>query len=514
MRRQTIIQPLRSGRSAAAVLLGIMAIATLAIAFSVGPQPVDASPNASHPAVSASLARRKAQCDGEVIGRRDDGSVICTHGEDELPPAMRQRANLSPRDASQVVPCIGDGVSGNRLEVLYVHAPGNDQYASQVGNIRGWVAEMNVIFDRSAELTGGHRELRLVTDSSCQPVVRNVEVVGTALESFGESIRAVQAAGWNRDDRTYVMFVDSGRYCGIGTLWGDDTAAPSNANNSGGGYARVDRPCWGAVAAAHETMHTLGAVQRSAPHATANYHCTDENDIMCYSDSGGGRPAMDYVCTDGAWARLDLFDCNSDDYYSTNPAAGSYLDTHWNVANSSFLHDPGSGNVSPITSIEVSGPVSKVGATVTITIAGFPGNTGVTVRVDETAVATGVTGADGTKSFSVTMPATTRGEHQIAVTDGTHVATRAYTVTTSATVSGTVKAGKPITIVITGASAGESLTASVNGRTLGSVVADEHGSARMTVRLSRKSNDVRSDLRITGTNGATIANPVFSRGRK
>ena len=136
------------------------------------------------------------------------------------------------------------------------------------------------------------------------------------------------------------------------------------------------------------------------------------------------------------------------------------------------------------------------------------------MRVDDTAVATGVTGADGTKSFSVRMPATTRGEHRIEVTDGTHVATRAYTVTTSATVSGTVKAGKPITIVITGASAGESLTASVNGRPLGSVVADEHGSARMTVKLSRKSNDVRNGLRITGTNGSSIANPVFSRQRK
>ncbi|MGP1667528.1 MAG: hypothetical protein ACTS5I_16805, partial [Rhodanobacter sp.] len=54
---------------------------------------------------------------------------------------------------------------------------------------------------------------------------------------------------------------------------------------------------------------------------------------MCYRDDGGGGP-MRYLCPEShAW----LLDCNDDDYFNTSPAPGSYLGTHWNTANSSFL---------------------------------------------------------------------------------------------------------------------------------------------------------------------------------
>ena len=42
--------------------------------------------------------------------------------------------------------------------------------------------------------------------------------------------------------------------------------------------------CWVDTVAAHELLHTLGAVQASAPNATDYGHCTDEWDVMCYRD--------------------------------------------------------------------------------------------------------------------------------------------------------------------------------------------------------------------------------------
>src|SRR5215207_8818735 len=86
-------------------------------------------------------------------------------------------------------------------------------------------------------------------------------------------------------------------------------------------------------------MHNLGGVQTNAPNATPGFHCSDENDEMCYDDDGSGPVVMRSVCVgrDGS-----LFDCNHDDYFlAGTPASTNYLATHWNTATSAFLIDPG-----------------------------------------------------------------------------------------------------------------------------------------------------------------------------
>src|SRR5215207_1978161 len=82
-------------------------------------------------------------------------------------------------------------------------------------------------------------------------------------------------------------------------------------------------------------MHTLGGVQRTAPHSTGAGRCIDEYDVMCYRDSANAPP-IQINCPDASW-NTTRFDCGHDDYFNTNPTPGSYLATHWNPANNLFL---------------------------------------------------------------------------------------------------------------------------------------------------------------------------------
>jgi hypothetical protein len=106
----------------------------------------------------------------------------------------------------------------------------------------------------------------------------------------------------------------------------------------------VDSGCWNGSTAAHELMHNLGGVQRSAPNTSGAGHCVDEYDVMCYSDAPN-YPTMVIRCPQTS--HNARFDCNHDDYYHTNPGSGTYLDTQWNAANSRYLLLAPPGTVTP-----------------------------------------------------------------------------------------------------------------------------------------------------------------------
>jgi hypothetical protein len=117
--------------------------------------------------------------------------------------------------------------------------------------------------------------------------------------------------------------------CGIGSFLPDETPGATNINNTGGGYAIAYSGCWDVQTAMHENGHNMGAVQYSAPNSTGSgAHCYEDQDVMCYSPDGGDRHQSGTVlrCADRVH-----FDCNHNDYFSTAPAPGSYLATHWNL---------------------------------------------------------------------------------------------------------------------------------------------------------------------------------------
>jgi len=157
---------------------------------------------------------------------------------------------------------------------------------------------------------------------------------------------------YNSGTIDYATFVDNIQpvypYGGQGSIYSDDRPDPNvNYNNSIVGvrkYAMVNFvPGWGihflAGALAHEVGHNLGNVQLTSPHSSGAFHCYDEYDLMCYNDGGsyfanGGT--LQYLCSDPLGTGNES-DCGHDDYFNPAPPPDSYLATHWDQANSSWL---------------------------------------------------------------------------------------------------------------------------------------------------------------------------------
>jgi hypothetical protein len=284
---------------------------------------------------------RSGPCKGMLEIKAVPGA--CSHGPDEPFPGLDVKRPVAPKYAGNTplakavahnIVCDGNGQSGYRVEVLYVHGSGNaDRYNQYLASFRGWASEVDDIYNTSAAQTGGTRHIRYVTDSGCNIVVDDVAIDNGALNDFGNSVNAVKALGYNRTDRKYLMFVDTTALCGIAYVLIDSQPGQGNANNVGPSFARVDSGCWAGPPAAHELTHAMGAVNSDSPNHTQYGHCTDDYDIMCYQDGPGTTVRI--ICPDKA--QDNLLDCNHDDYFNTNPPAGSYLATHWNTANNRFL---------------------------------------------------------------------------------------------------------------------------------------------------------------------------------
>jgi alpha-tubulin suppressor-like RCC1 family protein len=340
----------RNGLTAARVLAA--ALATLLAALAL---PGSAAAAIGKSPAAAELERMKQLCETRGLEVVEKATSQCTHGEDPPPPGRDISKDVKPvptlpaaeagavgsagEDLGAAAPlfsCDGDGSTGYRTQVMYVHASDTlNRHNLYKASILQWAWEADQIYRTSAQDTGGLRRIRFVHDAGCTPTVLDVTLSPSGDDSFGNTISQLQQAGYYRTDRKYLIFMDANVVCGVGTMSGDDRPGQENWNNTGPDFARVDSGCWSGDIAAHEHMHNLGGVQDSAPHSSRGGHCTDEWDVMCYSDEPH-HPAMQINCatTSRNWSR---FDCNYDDYFNTNPLAGSYLATHWNTANNRFL---------------------------------------------------------------------------------------------------------------------------------------------------------------------------------
>jgi hypothetical protein len=278
----------------------------------------------------------------ESVGLISVGDTgLCTHGPDPAPPG-EDPATISPAefgpaaDFSSAV-CTGTGTDGRRVQVIYARrfdAPNRlNEYLS---SFRTWSAQASQIYTDSAAQTGGERYLRFVHDSGCVIDVDSVTLSAAGASDFNTMVGELTAKGYSSSNRKYLVFLDVNNddICGLGTVYPDDSAGTGNTNNVVRGYALIYNGCWSNTRTiVHELGHNFGAVQASAPNATSWSHCTDEWDIMCYEDGSGER--MVVTCPDTTYQ--GLLDCNHNDYFHTNPPAGNYLASHWNVARSGWL---------------------------------------------------------------------------------------------------------------------------------------------------------------------------------
>ena len=236
--------------------------------------------------------------------------------------------------------CAGDGVTGKREQLVYVHVAGAPDITTtaQPLILQRIVPGANGVFEYSSV---GKRAIRWVTRKTatgCAPTIVKVTVPrvantgGSAFQDVGVAVLA--ALGGPRSDRSYLVLVDQDEGdCGLGQVRPDPSPGPGNANNVGGAVAMVWPQCWTGLVAAHELTHTMGAVQQAAPHHTSLGHCWDGRDAMCYADGSPQKQRLLCAKPDD-YRRLD---CDGDDYFALYPKPESYLQTHWNSASSQFL---------------------------------------------------------------------------------------------------------------------------------------------------------------------------------
>ena len=295
------------------------------------------------------------------------GPDLLTHGPDTeehveaAAAAAGQTASFGAGSPERAVDCTLAREDAERFQmVIYARPAANpDRYQESRPIIRTQMRRMNWVLNRDSLASGGPTADYRV---GCNfPLSEQTIFVGQLItqgSSYADIVAAAKAAGWIDYRADFTIFFDgedpTGAACGIGNIWNDSSLSANNRNNNPniagatGDYGVTYRSCWNSNTAMHENGHNSGAVQPNAPHATGvgGWHCWDEQDVMCYSPDGGTnhQQGVEFLCND-----REYFDCGYDDYFDSNPEAGEYLATHWNMGSplNKMIRFGGNGNATP-----------------------------------------------------------------------------------------------------------------------------------------------------------------------
>jgi hypothetical protein len=392
-------------------LVGVIVLAVglpMATAGNAGPP---ATPTSSAALPAAHLVADRTDCGAHMyrlVIPQLPRYLGCTHGPDPLiEPAEAAltravgAANVKGGKPAGIKPkCYGDGVSGPRVQLIYMSALGEPDRAKSrtgVGYIRDVIIpRMNGVVVRAAGKADRH--IRFVFAQGCSKPATVVSaraphsVIANrdAGAELGAAIAYLDSLGFNKPDRRYEIFLDSWTQtpaCGLGSLVetetghdlglplplpiDGDSALPTNPNNGfvigpndpagsfaygpaeygtqgvsyyNPAYAMIYGPgisvtsCWnGGYSGALAPVHELFHTL-GAVQRTAPY-----------SDGGAHCIQIPDVMCYGAGSYLvpacqaqlkkigEPLDCGKDDYFNAAADPTSYLGTHWDTANSVFL---------------------------------------------------------------------------------------------------------------------------------------------------------------------------------
>ncbi len=253
------------------------------------------------------------------------------------------------------------------IKVVYAHRAARPSRLAHFAPILE--ANAAIIARAVSEAAGGRKTVRFDRGTACGPAFLDIQSVrlrgpasryrgddGLPTVEDGTALNAeLRRALRGQRAQKFLVFADGLQPPGDEVASGqtddlpqDPRRSPRNAANLGGNLAVVfgrDGAPPPASASGfesglflHELLHTLGAVQASAPHATAGGHCFDGSDVMCYRDRTA-RSALytDRSCAERPGPIRQHLDCGGDDYFNPAPPPGSYLARHWNVYDSAYL---------------------------------------------------------------------------------------------------------------------------------------------------------------------------------
>jgi hypothetical protein len=298
------------------------------------------------PSVSSTAAKAASLCPntrfvagmGEACRRPDglyqlfapDGSSAgLTHG----PHAVQAGSGPGVAGGPGPVTCVTPDSQSYYVQPIYARASDDtDDSAARVPDIQRLLASASNYMREASLVPGSFLTLRVACRLGLVDVRRATLPTRKASASFSTITKDLKNLGYVSPRAKYIVFYDDPGICqcgGVANVYSDDSPGVANKNNGnadamfGVDFGRID-----AGVILHELSHTLGAVQRTAPHTTGAFHCTDGRDVMCFNDGGSkGSQYTTSVCA------AYTYDCGKNDYFKRPPVQpGNYLATHWNIA--------------------------------------------------------------------------------------------------------------------------------------------------------------------------------------